>query len=934
MGGPQIRHMKQDMKQFLAVTFLVALLGSYAFPDSGHVPEDEFEWSVTELTQEQQNTDFVSIFAQLDASTDSLNKLEGAMRNLSKFASSRHQGAEKKLVNLLEAKSHNDHDEKLKATIAKKSELKALVDGIQSTLKSEYAEHKKSAEAAIATLTEYKNGLTETQFKPLVAGAKNWCAAWKKQQSGLGVISAKEKEMKTAKAANIKAPKEWQKACEWGVSYSKGDTYSEKQFAATSTFQQEFDTARKTYWETVKAHFNANEEHNGQITESNNAAVAFKTAIHMLAVFEVNACKTRDRKGQKDIVDGFNTANAKRAAVYRSLEVIHCHVEHLDSETDKVKSNTENCVAKVKTESDYQNEHFKDLTVPNTNCPSYEDVLKNIKDKYPKLDFHFLPNKEGDTAGWQQIVATDADGKLKPNQGWVPSDPACEAIDNHNIKGSTCDDHKSECPNDKVYNDLAKDKLVTKAQVATTCCKDKTCANFACPEGKKKKSNVDALKPPNSDKCCESSAKFGEGTPEITFPAKGYDRLSYKNPVGTSDGQRFWAIHYSNNYACDKAPPLIMQSVDKGKTWTKNTAWRKAWEDATFPKLVNDNGTPTSENHQQTAIKNKCYMQGMAASSDGKALYATTQRRLFVSRDYGSSWQVVSDVIAQGYVQYFNKPEVSSDGKIVYVPMSGYTFVEGISGQVTQLWRSKDSGKSWVKINVGGNAKTEARGHFVRGCVSGDGKTLWQAGGHLPAVSTDYGETFEYVDYFKNLQTDYKTNKKLNMYWGGITCNQDATVLALNAKTSKRSEQDHTIIVYGALLWTSSDGGGSWSEKVLPCMDNSCSIRGGIRFCGSDTNNIVIGSYDQSKPSDSKTRKPNPGSQGIAVSNNFGAKWTILSGTGLASYGGYSNFACKSDGSLLIAAALYVDKTNPINAEFKNDPNKAIAGMIVRVEFK
>merc|ERR1712054_581257 len=111
--------------------------------------------------------------------------------------------------------------------------------------------------------------------------------------------------------------------------------------------------------------------------------------------------------------------------------------------------------------------------------------------------------------------------------------------------------------------------------------------------------------------------------------------------------------------------------------------------------------------------------------------------------------------------------------------------VQGISGQVTQMWRSKDSGQSWVKINVGGNAKTEARGHFQRGCVSGDGKTLWQAGGHLPAVSRDYGETFEYVDYFKNLKADYKTNKKLNMYWGGITCNQDAKVLALNAHTNK-----------------------------------------------------------------------------------------------------------------------------------------------------
>merc|ERR1711939_416780 len=178
-----------------------------------------------------------------------------------------------------------------------------------------------------------------------------------------------------------------------------------------------------------------------------------------------------------------------------------------------------------------------------------------------------------------------------------------------------------------------------------------------------------------------------------------------------------------------------MQSVDKGKTWTKNTAWRKAWEDATFPKIVDASGVLQADNVQANAIRDRCFMQGMAASSDGKALYATTHRRLFVSKDYGSSWQVVSDVIAQGYSQYMLKPEVSSDGQIVYVPMAGYTNVEGISGQVTQMWRSKDSGQSWVKINVGGQAKDEARASFARGCVSGDGKTLWVAGGHHPAVS-------------------------------------------------------------------------------------------------------------------------------------------------------------------------------------------------------
>jgi hypothetical protein len=52
-------------KQFIAVFLFAAILGSYAFPESRLVPDDEFEWpSATELVQEEGKSDFVTMVEQ------------------------------------------------------------------------------------------------------------------------------------------------------------------------------------------------------------------------------------------------------------------------------------------------------------------------------------------------------------------------------------------------------------------------------------------------------------------------------------------------------------------------------------------------------------------------------------------------------------------------------------------------------------------------------------------------------------------------------------------------------------------------------------------------------------------------------------------------------------------------------------------------------
>jgi len=416
--------------------------------------------------QEEGKSDFVTMLQQNGASPDSLNKLQAAMGNLKEFAKGSHGAAEKKLVGFLEAKSDKTHDEKLDATVASATQLTPIINSIQKTLIDNYKINKKDAETAVDTLGGYKNNLIEAEFKPLVAGAKNWCSARTTQVTGQKKLSEKEKAEKTKKKENIPSPKEWQKACEWGIQYKKGDDYAEKQFSATTTFQNEFDTARKAYWEAVKARYDQGVIHTGQIGKSNLEATAFKASMLALAKAEVIACTNADKKTQKTIVEGFNNLNKRRAAVYRSLEVIHCHVNHLASKT--VKKSTDACIAKVKTESEYQNLHFKDMTVPDIKCPTESEILEKIRTKYPKLNFHF----KGKTTD----KATDAKGDLVADQGWVPTDAACKQVEGHTIKGTQCKD--VTCPSGKIKK-TGYDNVFTTLLNGDGCCEPPKgiCAN-------------------------------------------------------------------------------------------------------------------------------------------------------------------------------------------------------------------------------------------------------------------------------------------------------------------------------------------------------------------------------------------------------------------------------------------------------------------------
>jgi len=723
------------------------------------------------------------------------------------------------------------------------------VDGIQSTLKSEYNDHKMSAQTAIDTIAGHKNGLSEEQFKPLVSGAKNWCTAWKKQQGTLGDLGKKEKAMKKKKVATIPSHQEWQKACEWGVDEGNpGTTYSSKTFAATNAFNTEFNTARKAYWEAVKSHFEQNEEHKKDYTASNNEAAAFKASIDALANFEVAACDKRDRAGQKDIVDGFNSSNKKRAAVYRSLEVVLCHITHLNSAT--VKSSTDTCIATIKDEKHYQNTLFPDLIVPSIKCPTKTEVLKLIKDKYQKLDFHFVGTTTGGGSG--------SDGKLKPNQGWVPSTESCKKVGEHKIKGSTCENHQAECPTGKVYNAAAKSVLTTKGQVAEKCCRDKTCADFPCPQGKTQKSGVDAVKAPDADKCCKSSASFGGNPKQSKAIANTHstDTPQWKAMAGLGDGSKFYSI--SVGHAKANTPyyggydGYLWESTDKGNTWTKNTKLRELTAKTTMPK--------GQEKHEQ-------YFNSIAHSSDGKKVAVCNIGHCFLSKDSGNSWKVLPTVVGKGG-HSLDDVKMSSDGSVIYV-----------KSYHLKLWVSKDGGTSFSQL--------PAIPHQFPNkltCISSDGKIVTVLGTHGSGffVSEDYGATWH--------------NRRPEAYINGQKANSVPDKQKFDAACS--ADGKRMVVVGGwspGKVFTTKNSGLTWTLGTSNLWNDQCRK---VAFCGSNKDYLVAGTYADKKV-------------GLAVSKDFGGTWKAIPNT-------YSNIwtgmACTDDASLMLASVniKYEGLKNPI----------------------
>lgn len=488
------------MKQFL---FFVVGVSVVALHDEVFLPKSERQ--VNELiVQESSFEEHLPKVPRQQGFSRPDTLLEHALDTMSKVsAGSKAARQSKKLYNLLS--STPTHAQKLDNTVAQRSEITKIVDDIMGTLVSEYNLHKADALGAIATIASDQK-IDDAQFRPLVAGARNWCTAWETQQMLRGTPSppsapamrlllgthnktlaqAKE-EMEDATKALIPNSAAWQDAAassQWStISYTKGQDYSSVNFQASSAFQQMFNTARYSYWHKVKAYNEVKNNFNQKVQYNKLAGVVFRESIKILADFEVAQCKASPRQSNLDIVKGFNSANARRAAVYRSLEIIKCHAAHLHKEASKVKSDTKTCTDAVKSESEIRKKTFPDLQEPVITCPTVDEVRSSIRKLKPKLDFHYI--------GQPEHVLTDLDGNFLNNQGWVPSKDACSKVTAHAVQGQKCKD-------------------------------------LACPNGKEKKAGISENYASSSKECCQDALETPNKFTAAFKDANGVKGGTYK----------------------------------------------------------------------------------------------------------------------------------------------------------------------------------------------------------------------------------------------------------------------------------------------------------------------------------------------------------------------------------------------------------------------
>lgn len=231
---------------------------------------------------------------------------------------------------------------------------------------------------------------------------------------------------------------------------------------------------------------------------------------------------------------------------------------------------------------------------------------------------------------------------------------------------------------------------------------------------------------------------------------------------------------------------------------------------------------------------------------------------LFLSKDYGASWEDVHDSLDDPTIfQNWASTDISSDGQtIVAASSNAYDTVEseGLDGGI---FLSQDGGNTWENIAPDGVSE------WMRVAVSGDGSKV------VALTNDDY----DYRAYiFTNNGTSYTTEDVSAMNsWDVLEISNDGSKILVGGESfdgvSPRS------------LYLSSDGGDNWSD-ISPSSGYSVDVAATMSADGSKIAAVF---------SDSDS--------GVFVSEDSGANWTDMPLSGGDDY--WNDIAMSGDGSVL-----------------------------------
>lgn len=254
--------------------------------------------------------------------------------------------------------------------------------------------------------------------------------------------------------------------------------------------------------------------------------------------------------------------------------------------------------------------------------------------------------------------------------------------------------------------------------------------------------------------------------------------------------------------------------------------------------------------------------QWVATDETGRMMAATTVTaggggQIFLSTDHGASFKASSAPIAQ-----WVGLDMTPDGTRMVAVASG-----------GGLFRSMDSGVTWMPIDIGVNPL---------GSLPYESITISDDGTHVVAATLNGAILFS-----TDAESDAPTFTVATLSGGG------ALTDAFRAVDSSASGATVVAASSNGRLYVSSDGGATFS--LLPVTVGSTTVADGwfrVAISGDGTRIAVAGSTDFGQGVD-----PAPRSTGLYVGNLANGRWTWTQGSTVT--GAYTSVSMSSDGNVI-----------------------------------
>ena len=301
-----------------------------------------------------------------------------------------------------------------------KTTINAAVTTMLSGLETAYANAKLDLQAMDTAIDNSKQTISPTELEAIKTKATTWCSKKRALETATSDASTAASALTTklneplglsdvlVKEVGTIGPSD----CSQANSDAKDSTCSAGSPNLASRIQTKIDTVRGEYLAASWDKFEKDALETTATTEEGASKDAFQDTVTVTASTYHSMCGSSDQV-HNTAVTLFNGNNAGRSAMYRSLGVILCHINHMSSgqtftvPTNLLKSGEANpttsatdCNGKLKADSTIKTELFPDATSnedSNKACPAlsaYEDDIRN----YGSLGF------DKDESEWSPIT--------------------------------------------------------------------------------------------------------------------------------------------------------------------------------------------------------------------------------------------------------------------------------------------------------------------------------------------------------------------------------------------------------------------------------------------------------------------------------------------------------------------------------------------------